>query len=94
MLLKLDIQFKILFKGVFLDNMLNIQHPPRYYLHVDWERLSDTQVIVLLINKIIRLVWMVWSGLLVQKDYLLLPNLALWQIGNLALWRLDTLATW
>ena len=42
--------------GVFLDNLLNIQHLPRYYLHVDWDRLSDTQVIVLLINKIITLV--------------------------------------
>ena len=66
--------------GVFLDNLLNIQHSPRYYLHVDWERLSDTQVIVLLINKIISLigVGLAWSGLLVQKLYLLLPNLALW----------------
>ena len=61
---------------------------------MDWERLSDTQVIVLLINKIIRLVWMVWSGLLVQKDYLLLPNLALWPIGKLATWHFGDLTLW
>ena len=67
--------------GVFLDNRLNIQHLPRYYLHVDWERLSDTQVIVLLINNIIRLVRVVWSGLLVQKDGLLLPNLHFGRCG-------------
>ena len=61
--------------GVFLDNLLNIQHSPRYYLHVDWERLSDTQVIVLLINKIVRLVRVVWSCLVVQKRFLTFAQL-------------------
>ena len=40
----IDNLFKILFNVGFSGQYA--LHPPRYYLHVDWERLSDTQVIV------------------------------------------------
>ena len=40
----IDNLFKIRFNGRFSQQYA--LHPPRYYLHVDWERLSDTQVIV------------------------------------------------
>ena len=46
----IDNLFKIRFNGRFSQQYA--LHPPRYYLHVDWERLSDTQVIVVL--KLIR----------------------------------------